>query len=570
MMRPSNLIYGVDDRPPALISFANAAQQLTIVTPIFIYTILVMREGGASEDAIAQAVSLTFIVCGAAVVLQAFPSRWTGSGYLISIGPAAPYIPISIAAIKGGGLPLLAGMTLLAGLFEVVFAQIVRRLRPFFPAEISGLCILLIGIFIGVLAIRIGLGVDAATLQTTASAIELSITAGTLALMIGLNLWGKGVLRMLSAIIGIVCGYAAAVALGVSDPASMRVLAAAPLFELPRLQPNLPTFAPELIIPFMAAALTCALRGMGDISAAQKINDREWVRPEMTSIRKGITANGLATMFAGAIGVIGGNTQSSSIGMSNAAGVTSRWVSYWLGGLLILFSVFPAVPAVLIATPRSVIGASFLFTSCFIVVSGLQIITSRLLDPRRTFIIGIALTLSLGHEIFPGIYRNAPAVLQPFVSSGLVVGLISALALNALFRIGMRTSASVMIEPVSNVHDQVRAFLEQQGAKWGARRDVIERAVFGTAQSVETIIDHCNVQGPVAVEASFDEFNLDVRVTYQGDDFQLSDRRPTDEQIRDSDDGLRLLAGYLVQQNADRVRASRKGDRAQVEFHYQH
>ena len=51
--------------------------------------------------------------------------------------------------------------------------------------------------------------------------------------------------------------------------------------------------------------------------------------------------------------------------------------------------------------PRAVVGALFLFTACFIVTSGLQIITSRLLDARRTFIIGIALTLSLGHEIFP-------------------------------------------------------------------------------------------------------------------------------------------------------------------------
>jgi xanthine permease XanP len=116
----------------------------------------------------------------------------------------------------------------------------------------------------------------------------------------------------------------------------------------------------------------------------------------------------------------------------------------------------------------------------------------------------------------------------------------------------------------------VRTFLEQQGAKWGARRDVIERAVFGTAQSVESVIDHCNVQGPIAVGASFDEFNLNIRIGYQGEDFVLADRRPTDEQIRDSDDGLRLLAGYMVQQNADRVRASRKGDRAAIEFHYQH
>ncbi len=162
-------------------------------------------------------------------------------------------------------------------------------------------------------------------------------------------------------------------------------------------------------------------------------------------------------------------------------------------------------------------------------------------------------------------------MLQPFVSSGLVVGLVTALrAERAVPHRGANARRRVAIEPGADNHDAVRAFLEQQGAKWGARRDVIERAVFGAAQSVESIVEHCNVQGPIAVEASFDEFNLDIRISYQGEDFVLPERRPTDEQIRETDEGLRLLAGYLIQRNADRVRASRKGDRAVLEFHFQH
>lgn len=569
-MRPSNLTYGVDERPPALICFANAAQQLTVLAPILGYTLLVMRESGATEEVVAQAVSLTFIVCGIGIVLQAWQGQWLGSGYLISTAPAATYIPISILAIKTGGMPLLAGMTMIAGIFEVGFAQIVRRFRPYFPAEISGLCILLIGMYVGIIAIQAVFGFDRVTTQATATGVEISISAATLVLMIGLNLWGKGMLRMLCTIIGVVCGYSIAVAAGAFNPDSMRVLASAPLFALPAWTPQIPQVSLELVIPFMAAALVCALRGMGDISVAQKINDRDWIRPDMDSIRKGITANGLATVVSGIFGVIGGNTQSSSIGMSNATGVTSRWVAFWLGAMLLVFSMFPIVSATLVAMPRAVLGASFLFAACFIIVSGLQIITSRLLDARRSFIIGIALTASLGHEIFPALYGKAPAFLQTFFGSGLVVGLVSALLLNAIFRIGVKTRASVSLASDVDNHDAIRAFLEQQGAKWGARRDVIERAIFGTAQSIESIIEHCNVQGPISLEASFDEFNLDVRLSYQGDDFVLPDRRPSDEQIRETDEGLRLLAGFLIQRNADRVRATRKDERTVLDFHYQH
>jgi NCS2 family nucleobase:cation symporter-2 len=563
-----NLIYGVNDRPPALICLVNGAQQLTTIAPFLIYTIVVMNSVGATTDEIANVVSLTFLACGIGTLLQAWPG--TGSGYLIGIAPAAAYIPVSITALKFGGMPLLVGMTLLAALFEIVFAQLVRRFRPFFPAEISGLCILLIGVFVGILAVRATFGLDPATLQPTATPTEFAVTAGTLALMIGLNLWAKGAVRMLCAIIGVTCGYVAAVLLGAVDPFSMRAVTTAAIVDLPDWWPVFPIFRADLVVPFMAAALTCALRAMGDVSAAQKINDRSWVRPEMTSIRKGMVANGLSTVFSAVAGVLGGNTQSSTIGMSNATGVTSRFVAYWLGGILIVLSLLPVVSAILVAMPRAVVGAMLLFTTSFIMISGLQIITSRLLDARRTFIVGIALTASLSREIFPQVYENAPAMLKPMVSSGLVLGLLTALILNALFRIGVRTRAQITIERGPGTHEAIGEFLVEQGARWGARQDVIQRAVFCARQAMESIFEHCRVDGPAVLEASFDEFNLDVRISYRGEAFVLPETRPSEEEVLEDEAGDRLLAGYLIRRSADRVRAIRRPDDAVLEFHFQH
>ena len=56
----------------------------------------------------------------------------------------------------------------------------------------------------------------------------------------------------------------------------------------------------------------------------------------------------------------------------------------------------------------------------------------------------------------------------------------------------------------------------------------------------------------------------------QGDELKLPDKRPGEEEIRETEEGLCLLAGYLIQRNADRVRAARKADRAVLEFHFQH
>lgn len=569
-MRPTNLLYSVHERPPTLICLVNAAQQLVVIMPAVIFVVLIGQGSGANEATVANAISLALMGCAVGTLLQIWPGRWTGSGYLIAICPAAPYVPLSIAALNTGGPALLAGMTIIAGLFQIAFAQLSRHLRPFFPAEISGLCILLIGLFVGVLGMRAIFGINPAMLEARATLPELILSSVTLALMIGLNLWGNGIARMLCAIIGAACGYLAAVLLGLFDQASMRTLADASWLGFPQWSPQIPTVSADLVVPFMAVALTCALRVMGDISMAQKINDRNWIRPDMTSIRKGIVADGLATMLSGLAGSIGGNTQSSSIGVSNATGVTARRVGYWLAGMLVVLSMLPVVSATLVAMPRPVIGALLLFTSTFIITSGLQVITSRLLDQRRTFIIGLALIVGLSREIFPFAFERLPAALQPIASPGLILGSLIALTLNALFRIGVRTRASIDVHPRLMAHEMVRVFFEQQGAVWGARRDVIERTIFGTEQSLESMFAHCNVEGAVNIEASFDEFNLDIRISYAGEEFTLSGSRPTEEEILASDDGLRLLAGYLVQRNADHVHTSRRGDRAILEFHFQH
>lgn len=567
----TNLIYGVSDKPPVLVCLLNAAQHITLMATTLIYPILILRAGGSSEGAIVDTVGLCFIAIGIATALQSLKRPQVGSGFLLPATPTAAYVPASIAAIKLGGMPLVFGMTLMAGVFEILLAQIIRRMRPFFPAEISGLCVLLIGTLSGILGIRLVFGLDySGALQSTAVGRNFSLGAFTLAVMIGLNVWSKGSLRMYCAIIGIVAGYLVCAVVGAVNPQSLQTLASAQLVALPKWPAPLPDFSAGLAIPFIIGALACCLRAMGDITTCQKINDRDWIRPELTSIRNGVVADGVGTVISALVGGFGVNTYSSSVGMSSAVGVTARIIGFFVGAALVLLSLFPIVAAALVSIPGPVMGAAVIFSACFVLIKGLQIITDRLLDARRTFIIGLALTLSLSRDIFPAFYHDLPQSIQPFVGSSLIIGLLTALILNAIFRLGVRSREKFVFTPGTDDPGAIRTFLEEQGAKWGARRDVIERAVFGTAQAIETIADNSDLQGPINVEASFDEFNLKIRLSYQGEEFLVVDRRPSDDEIRDTEDGIRRLAGYLIRQNADRVRAAHRGGASILEFHFQH
>jgi len=300
------------------------------------------------------------------------------------------------------------------------------------------------------------------------------------------------------------------------------------------------------------AALAACLRAMGDITTCQKINDAEWTRPRIRSISGGVLANGLATATAGICGTIGVNTLTSSVGLAGATGVTSRRIAYVIGGMFVVLAFLPKAAALVAIMPRPVLGATLWFSACFVFVNGLQIVTSRMLDVRRTFVIGLGFTIGLAVDLHPSLYGTLPGAVQPFASSSLVLGTISALVLNALFRLGVRRTQTLLIDPARRDTSAIGDFMELQGAAWGARRDVIDRATFNLSQSIETIVDSCEPEGSIEVEASFDEFNLNLRVSYAGPPLELPDKRPSNEDIMASEAGQRRLAGFMLRRYADR------------------
>jgi len=225
---------------------------------------------------------------------------------------------------------------------------------------------------------------------------------------------------------------------------------------------------------------------------------------------------------------------------------------------------------VFLVMPAPVIGAATLFTSAIILINGLQIITSRLLDARRTFVIGLAFMAAMAIELYPSFFAGLPAATNAFFGSSLVLGTVTALALNLVFRLGVRRTQKLVVDPQHVDPAAIEAFMETHGAAWGARRDVIDRAAFDLAQSIETIVDSGVASGPLEIEASFDEFSLDLRVSYDGPPLELPEVRPSNEEIMASAEGARRLAGFMLRRYADRVQAAHKAGRSTILFHFDH
>jgi NCS2 family nucleobase:cation symporter-2 len=566
MKRPPSLVYSLDEVPPAHVTALNAVQHVGLIAINLVYPLLVFRLVSAPLPVVSNLLAIGMIVLGAGTLLQVLRLGPLGSGYLCPATFSAVYVSPSLLAAKAGGLPLVFGMTLFAGLLEAAVARALPRLRAVFPAELSGVVIFMIGLSGGVAGLRSLLSPDAAPMTPA----EWWVAAFTLAVMVALNVWGRGLLRMLCALIGLAAGYVAAGFAGLLGPEQLGALAGLPWVAPPDLRHLSWSFELAMALPFAIACLAAAMKALGTITVCQRMVDADWVRPDMRSATRGVLADGASTALAGLLNAVGTNTSTPSVGLAAATGVASRRVAIAVGVLFLALGLLPKLTTVLAVMPRAVMVTALLFSICFVIINGLHVMTSRLLDARRTLVIGLALIAGTSIEIFPVIAQHAGSSFKPIVGSSLVFATLVGLTLNLLFRIGVKQSVEIAVEPGRVDAKQIDDFLRLHGGRWGARPDVVARASFAANQLVEAANEHGWKTGPLTLHASFDEFNLDLRLTYRGEPLEFPDHRPSDEEIRETDEGMRRLAGFMLRRNADSVRSESADGLASVHFHFDH
>ena len=564
MKRPVGLLYSAEQVPPPTILGLSALQQMAAMQVTLLFPIIVAREAGLTATQRMDVVSLSMLAIGVGTILLCLRSRFIGSRYFCTAGFTGIYLGPSLFALHQGGFALVLGMTVFAGVMQVAIAPLLRRLRPLLPPEITGLVIAISGLSLAVLGVRYALGVSSGG---TVNPAHCAIAGIALTTMVVLNIWASGLLKMVCVLIGIWAGFAASMALGVLDASAFAPREGLGLVRLPDIAHLGWSFDISCVVPFTVAAIAATLRIMGDVSNAQRLDDADWVRPNFGSLTGAVAANGMASAFCGLVGSPGINSYSTSIGLAGATGITSRSVGFAVGIAFAVLSLVPIAGATLVAMPAPVIGAVLFFVSAFIFTSGIQMVTARMLDPRKSTVIGFSFAIAVMADIYRDVFAGAPPFLKPIVDNALVLGTVCAVLLNAIMRIGVRQRVRLVLAPQQFNRETVEQFLFENGARWAARRDVVSRAVFGVVQVLEVV---GQPDGDIEIEASFDEFSLNVRVRYPGKPLLIPETKPTPREIVASEDGERRLAGYLLRRSADRIGCRAVGERSEVDLHYEH
>ncbi len=424
--------YGVNEVPPPAHILISSIQHLLLMVTSLVIPILFASQLGATQEFTASLIAFSLLAAGIGSIIQSVGLPFIGSGYLCPNVCGPSYFGASLAAAWVGGMPLVRGMTVVAGLVEMALAPLIQKLRKLFPIYIVGLVVAMVGVSILAPAITSFFGLSFR--DDAIRSIDMLIGGVTLLVMILANLWGSRLVKMYCLLIGVLVGWTLACIL---CPEYWNDLVAAkgmPIVAAPSMGPAFGgiTFSLKILITFVVIAIIGSLKSFGNLLAAQEISEPDLKETDFAPIRKGLLADGLSTVVAGLLGGMAVDTSSSNVGLAGATKVLSRWISVAAGVIFVVLAFFPGLIVVLSAMPKPVMGASLIFAGSFMVTTGLQEMFSESWDARKTFVVGVAFFFGMSTAFLPSLYARTPHIMQTLFTDPLATSTIVAVVLNQL------------------------------------------------------------------------------------------------------------------------------------------
>ena len=418
------------------------------LTPLLIITGACGLVGAEFADLQVELLQNAMIVAGIVTLVQLYAIGPIGGKVPILMGTSSGFIGVfnSVVGVTGGGAAAygaIMGASVLGGLFESVLGFLIKPLRKFFPAVVTGTVVLSIGLsLIGVGVNSFGGGNNA---NDFGSVENLLLGFLVLVVIIILKHGTTGMTSASSILIGIIVGYIAAAIMGAVLPhtavnaegveytkawvLNWDKVAQAEWIALPSLLPVKLRFDLRAIIPVLIMFVVTAVETVGDISGVMEGGmGREATDSELSG---GVVCDGVGSSFAALFGVLPNTSFSQNVGLVTMTKIVNRG-ALAIGALfLILCGLFPKLAALISIMPQSVLGGAAVMMFSSIVISGIQLITKETLTMRNITIVSVALGLGYGIGVNSGILSQLPQALQlVFGGSGIVPAAIIAIVLN--------------------------------------------------------------------------------------------------------------------------------------------
>lgn len=418
----SNMLLGVRDKPPALRWVLLAIQH---VCAMFGATILVPIVVNTTAGADVLSIPVALVTSGIGTLIYLVCTRGRSPVYL---GSSFAFIAPMVAGYALAGKSSVFSALMLVGLVYVAVSCIIRIsgkawINKLLPPVIVGPMIMVIGLSLAPTAIsEIGLDLAVVPWKNLVVALIAFLTTAFLAVR------GKGILRVIPFLIGIIVGYIAAAALGMVDftQALTANVVEIPKFYLPFMNYNLNFAAVLTIVPI---ALVTMVEHIGDHKVLSEIIGRDLI--EDPGLDRTLLGDGLATFLAALLGGPANTTYGENTSVVGMTRVASVYVIALAAIIAIIFAFSGHLTSLLTAIPAPVLGGISVLLYGFICVNGLKILIHNQVDFNNTKNVVVAATmlvLGLGGATLSVVYGNLSLAMSG-MSLAAVVGVILNLAI---------------------------------------------------------------------------------------------------------------------------------------------
>ena len=309
----------------------------------------------------------------------------------IYLGSSFAFIAPIISASQQWGMPgTIAGIAGVALVYFLMSALIKwqgrKLLDTLFPPVVIGPVIILIGLSLSPAAVNMA--------KENWLLAFISLISAILVLV-----FGRGLVKLVPVVIGIVVGYIVALCMGLID---LSAVATAPWFALPPMIAHfqLPQFAWEPFVFMIPVAIAPVIEHIGDVYVVGAVAEKDFVKDP--GLHRTMLGDGLACLFASFVGGPPVTTYSEVTGAMQITHVTHPHVIRIAAGTAIVFSVIGKLSALLQSIPSAVLGGIMLLLFGSIASVGAQNLINHKVDLNQTrniIIVSVTLTMGIGGAV---------------------------------------------------------------------------------------------------------------------------------------------------------------------------
>lgn len=281
-----------------------------------------------------------------------------------------------------------------AGFTYFIFALIIKwrgikLIDKLFPPIVIGPIIIVIGLSVAVTASNMAMGIKDSTVTYYQAIILATISLITTIIV---STFGRGMLRLIPILSGVIVGYIAATTMGVID---FKPIIDAPWFAIPKFHAIEVNWTVALLM--IPVAIAPIIEHIGNIIATGNVTGQNYT--QSPGLHKTLTGDGLGVCFAG---LIGGPPITTYSEVTGALMITRNFnviIMTYAAILAICLAFFGKFNALLTSIPKPVMGGITILLFGTIASIGLKTIIDAKVDlsiPKNLIIVSVVLTCGIG------------------------------------------------------------------------------------------------------------------------------------------------------------------------------